>query len=520
MSTTAVLPQPVVTAVRTPVAAAIRPRWSWSDMTIIAALITIMTIALLVNLHGYPTVQDDEGTYLSQAEWVRAHGSLSPYTYWYDHPPFGWIQLAALSWIPIFHGGPLTVAAGRAIMVLYADVAVVLLYLLARRLRIRRPFAVLAVLLFICSPISVTFLRQVYLDNLAIPWLIAAFYFASTPRRHLWHYVLAGALLAGTVLTKETTAILLPAVALAGWQSSFEKTRAFASVGFWLGFILICLVYPLMAILKGELFAGPIHVSLQAAMSFQFMDRAGSGSVFDPSASAHATVFGWLHLDKWLLLLGALAAVLALLVRRLRPIGLVVVLLGFTLLRKGYLPQMFIIVALPFLALCVGGMADQAWSLAHRFARPVRWFGEGGLVVALTGGILVLGLAWQPGISRAFTASNNVEHAAAVAYLRSPTIPRDSRVVVDNTMWQDVYHAGFSSPWRTIWYYKIDLDTAAKDELPGGWQDLDYVVLTPFMRQDISTLGLTIMATAVEHSQVVARFGAGPTAVEIRKVLK
>ncbi len=520
MSTTAVLPQPVLTAIRTPEAAVRRHRQSWSNIAIIAALVTITTIILLVNLHGYPTVQDDEGTYLSQAEWVRAHNALSPYTYWYDHPPFGWMQLAALSWIPIFHDGPLTVAAGRGIMVLYADVSVVLLYLLACRLGLRRIFAVLTVLLFVGSPISTTFLRQVYLDNLAIPWLLAAFYFASTPRKHLWHYVLAGLLLAGTVLTKETTAVLLPAVALAGWQSSYAKTRDFASVGFWAGFFLICLVYPLMALLKNELFAGPGHVSLQKAMEFQFFERAGSGSVFDPSSSAHSTVLGWFYLDKWLLILGAVCGLIALFVRRLRPIGLVVLLLGITLLRKGYLPQMFIIVALPFLALCMGGVVDQTWSLAQRLGKPARWVGEGGLLVALTAGFLALAIVWQPGVSRAFISSNNDEHAEAVAYLRSPAIPRDSRVVVDNTVWQDVYHAGFSSPWRTIWYYKVDLDSAAKKELPGGWRDLDYIVLTPFMRQDISTLGLTTMATAVEHSQVVARFGTGPAAVEIREVTK
>ncbi|WP_239310317.1 glycosyltransferase family 39 protein [Frankia sp. Cj3] len=517
---TAVLPQPVLSALRTPAAAVDRQRRRWPDVAIIMGLVMITTIVLLVNLHGYPTVQDDEGTYLSQAEWVRAHGALSPYTYWYDHPPFGWIQLAALSWIPAFHGGSLTVSSGRAIMLLYADASAALLYLLARRLDIRRPFAVLAVLLFVCSPISVTFLRQVYLDNLAIPWLIAAFYFACTPRQHLWHYVLAGVFLAVTVLTKETTAILVPAVALAGWQSSYARTRDFASVGFWSGFVLICLVYPLMALLKNELFAGPIRVSLQAAMEFQFVKRSGSGSVFDPVASAHATALGWVQLDRWLLILGALSALFALTIRRLRPIGLVVVLLGITLLRKGYLPQMFIIVALPFLALCVGGVVDQAWSTTRRWGKPARLIGDGSLLAAFTVGIVALGAAWQPGLARAFTSSNNTEHVAAVAYLRTSAIPRDSRIVVDNTMWQDVYHAGFSSPWHTIWYYKVDLDSAAKKELPDGWRDLDYIILTPFMRQDISTLGLTTMGIAVEHSRVVARFGTGPAAVELRAVTK
>ena len=59
-----------------------------------------------------PAATDDEGTYLAQA-WAVQHGQgLAHYTYWYDHPPLGWIQLAGLSWVPALFFPDLIAVAG------------------------------------------------------------------------------------------------------------------------------------------------------------------------------------------------------------------------------------------------------------------------------------------------------------------------------------------------------------------------------------------------------------------------
>ena len=42
-----------------------------------------------------PQRVDDEGTYTAQAYAVEHFGELAHYTYWYDHPPLGWLQIAA-----------------------------------------------------------------------------------------------------------------------------------------------------------------------------------------------------------------------------------------------------------------------------------------------------------------------------------------------------------------------------------------------------------------------------------------
>ena len=59
-----------------------------------------MVVLIAWNIGGFPTASDDEGTYLAQAWAVREGLGLAHYTYWYDHPPLAWIQLALVSWIP------------------------------------------------------------------------------------------------------------------------------------------------------------------------------------------------------------------------------------------------------------------------------------------------------------------------------------------------------------------------------------------------------------------------------------
>ena len=75
-------------------------------------------------------------------------------------------------------------------------------------------FAVLAVVLFGLSPLAMEFSRSVYLDNVAVPWLLAAFVLASSPRRQPGRGGRDAACFVVAVLSKETTLVLLPALVL------------------------------------------------------------------------------------------------------------------------------------------------------------------------------------------------------------------------------------------------------------------------------------------------------------------
>src|SRR5437667_261399 len=81
---------------------------------------------------------------------------------------------------------------------------------LVPRLGRRRWAAAAAVLLFAASPLAVPYHRMVLLDNLAVPWLLAAFGLALSPQRRLWAAAGSGLCFAAAVLSKETVLVLLP----------------------------------------------------------------------------------------------------------------------------------------------------------------------------------------------------------------------------------------------------------------------------------------------------------------------
>jgi 4-amino-4-deoxy-L-arabinose transferase-like glycosyltransferase len=492
-----------------------------TDLWLCLALIAVVLIVQGWNIAGYPTVSDDEGTYLAQA-WAVQHGhGLAPYTYWYDHPPVGWIQLSALSWLPhaLFHGH-LAAAYARFVMLPVTAADVALLYVLARRLTGSRWAAVLAGALFALSPLSVTLQREVFLDNFAVCWILAAFVLATSPRAHLWHHTAAGLCTAVAVLSKETILIAVPGLAVVLWQSTHRDTRKFSAVGFSVALALAVVFYPLYALLKGELVPGAGHVSLLGGLAFQ-MSRAGSGFMFTPGTGSNLTLHAWLYYDPVLIVAGVVSALPALAVRRLRGPAIAALALAAMALRPGYLPAMYVIQALPFLALCAAGTAHRLALLIlrrrpteHRYERPARYTLLG-LVTGLCIALVVP--AWYSGDRTAATADPNAAYSAASTWMRTNLRPDPhDKIVLDDALWLDAVDTGFTPGTGAIWFYKVDLDPEVNAALTHGWKSLDYVVSTPTIRSDLSSL--PTVAAALANSLVLAVFGSGGDRIEVRRV--
>ncbi|GGZ86948.1 hypothetical protein GCM10010329_03550 [Streptomyces spiroverticillatus] len=476
------------------------------------------------NIGNYPFPNDDEGTYLAQA-WAVQHGELAHYTYWYDHPPFGWIQLAGLSWLPAWLLPDLpTFVHGRIAMLPVVAAGAALVFVVGRRIGLGRPAAAVALLLYGFSPLAVTLHRQIYLDNFAVVWALAAFALALSPRRHLWHHVAAGSAFALAVLSKETIAVLLPVLLVALWQGSHRRTRTFSFAGFGSGLVLTGLFYPLYALLKGELLPGAGHVSLLGTLKFQLGGREGSGSVFTDGTDAHRLVLDWFARDPYLLVGGCAAAVLALAVRRLRPVALAVVVLVAVGLRPGgYLPQMYVAQLLPFLALALTGLGHAAIGrlpARHRKAARLR------LVRPLAGTALfaavVVAIAphWYAKDRTTVLGDDNGVYYAASAWLRTTPVGDRARlrVVTDGVLWLDAVAAGYRPGTGAIWHYKLDQDPAVTAKIPRGWRDIDYVVSTPALRGERQHL--PTLRDLFAHSDPVASFGEGDGRIDVLKVRK
>ncbi|MFD0331989.1 hypothetical protein ACFQZC_37005 [Streptacidiphilus monticola] len=140
------------------------------DLLLMLVLTAVAGVVHAWGMYDSPARFDDEGSYTAYAWAVEYRHVLGHYTYWYAHPPLGWIQIAL--WTSVtdgFHRAPYAVAAAREFMFLCKLVSVPLLYALAARLGFSRLGRVLAVLLFALSPLAVYFTRAALLDNIVTP---------------------------------------------------------------------------------------------------------------------------------------------------------------------------------------------------------------------------------------------------------------------------------------------------------------------------------------------------------------
>jgi len=187
---------------------------------VVGVLLIVVGLATAWNLEGWPgRVDDDEGTYVAQAWAVVYEHTLTHYSYWYDHPPLGWIQIAAFAWITDgFNRVASAVYVGREFMWCLTLVGCVLVYVLCRRLRLRRATAAVAVLLFGLSPIAQYFHRLVSLDNISTVWVLAALVAATSTRRGRGPALRTAICTAIAVLSKETAIIVIPVIVWVLWQ--------------------------------------------------------------------------------------------------------------------------------------------------------------------------------------------------------------------------------------------------------------------------------------------------------------
>jgi len=503
----------------------------WAHRTSLALLLGLLAVVAVVHASGMaraPQRVDDEGTYVAQAWAVQHWGTLGHYTYWYDHPPLGWLLLAAWTTATgAFTRAATAVAAGREFMLVLQLVSAALLYGLARRLGLRRLAAAGAVLVFSLSPLALGMHRAVYLDNIATPLVLTAFLLVLSPTQRLAAHAAAGLCLGGAVLVKETSLLLVPAVLWQYWQVSDRRTRRYSLILGGALFALVAAGYLLYAALRGELLPGPGHVSLVDAVRFQLTGRAPSGSPLDPDSLSRGTLQLWLGQDPWLLGAATVLVPAGLAIRRLRPVTAAFAILAVMALRPGYLPVPLVIGMLPFASLLVAGMADTAWGrpprgaatppdAAHSGRRPAdpRALGRVLVTALLAAAVVVVGPHWWQRDRDLMTVDQDAPFRQAEAWI-AENVPHQARLLVDDALWVDLVERGYR-PGQVIWFYKLDTDRDVRGRYPRGWREFDYLVSTATLRSFPDSLPQA--REAQRRSRVVATFGRGTQRVEIRKV--
>jgi 4-amino-4-deoxy-L-arabinose transferase-like glycosyltransferase len=497
-------------------------RSAWRNRAIdLAWLLPSLIVGMVVNainLGGSPQRIDDEGTYTAQAWAIGNLGELTHYTYWYDHPPLGWIQIAGYAGLTgAWERYDVAVIAAREAMLVATAIAAVLLWALVRRIGFGRATASVATAIFLLSPLAVQFHRQVYLDNIATAWLLGALLLAMSRNKQLLGYIGAAAAFSIAVLTKETYLLALPLVAWLMWRGADRTTRRYtlsvsAAVVALFGF-----GYVAFALVKGEVMPGEDRVSLFEGLAFQLASRDGSGSLLDPESLMTRTVGMWLQLDVVLIVAGLAAGVAGLFVRRLRPWAITLLALTAFMFRGGYLPVPYVIMMLPFAAIVVAGIGQiaverlRASETTHRVLSRIAGSAlAAGLAVALVAAVPL----WSTQLRGFLLADLDEPLRDAETWMTENAAP-ESRMLVDDAMWVDLVDAGFARE-NVVWYYKADTDSDVQDLAPDGWRDYDYVVTTDSMRT-FPTEFPTVQQ-AIDNSVVVASFGEGAQQVDIRFV--
>ena len=343
----------------------------------------------------------------------------------------------------------------------------------------------------------------------------------------------------------------LPALAWLVWARADRRTRRMCVSAFCSVAVVLLILYPMYAVLKGELIPGKGHVSLLGAIEWQLAQRSTSGSVFVRGTDANALVTGWFD-GAPALWWGALAAgPFIMLNRDWRWLGAALGVPLAYMLHPGYLPEMFIIGVIPFAALAIACAGDLVWHSQR--AANLAWAGMGrlrgagerrhGQPKAAAGHLGRVGerrnlrLLWQAGCCvglvwasmqfvpswfsddrLAMTANDSSELRAAETWVERH-VPRTASLLVDDNVWIDLVDDGYSQN-KVVWFWELDSDPDVERRFPERWRQVDYVVLTDTMRINIIAGAASIPSVvgAVAHSTLVASFGSGPSPMEVRKV--
>jgi endo-1,4-beta-D-glucanase Y/4-amino-4-deoxy-L-arabinose transferase-like glycosyltransferase len=492
----------------------------WSNVALVAVVL-IGVIAHSINMFGYPFYLGDEGIYMSQAYASARLGQITPYAYWYDHAPAGWILLGA--WTTLTGGFSTfgtAVDSGRVFMLVLHAASLVLLFRVALRLTSNTAAATIACLLYTLSPLSIIYGRWVLLDNIMVFWALLAMVLMIRHDGRIWQLLYSGLCFGVAVLTKEVAIFLMPAFLYGLWKLVEAHQARFARAAWLFASLAVISLYFLYAALRKELidfsFSSPLDggsgsVTLFGAILWQ-MGR-GDGMPWDSSSSFYQLLTtDWLLKDPWLLGLGAATTLWNLFRKdhRRRLVGLVSLMAIVSIARGSLVFDFYIIPLLPFLALNVVLALDDLMGLARNPVLPAAAL-VGLAVISYTN------LERQPDV---FSLKLTSAQRQALAWVQEH-VHSNAQIVISDELWVDLRDGAPGKPSfpGAHSHWKVANDPAVyRDLYYDDWKNIDYIVSTRELEQAVNADRDSLAYEAFSQSTPVIRFAEGDLAVEIRKV--
>ena len=494
----------------------------WVEVTVVTFGLLLSLAAHAFNMFNFPRYELDEGTYMANA-WAILQGELSPYAYGYGHPPLAWIQIAA--WIQttgVFTFGN-AINSGRVLMLLYAGGCSLLVYLIVRRLGGSRSAGLLAMVIFSLSPISLTYQRQVLLDNVGTFWLLLSLYFLVVGNSRLLYIALAAVAFGLAFLSKEIFVLFLPVMIYATWLHTTKFQRKFAIVAFTYVAIAVCSMFVLMAILKGELFPTgwlPWDTHAHLSMITTYLGQAERGQ--NQGGSIAGSVAAWAQADTVFMILSVAATIFNLIAgwwnRKLMLLSLMSISFWVLLLRGGVVFPFYIIPLIPLVALNSAMAINTIMSWIGKLVRLdlVRALLVFGVIVAL-----VPYDAMNVGII--FTQHPTSAQNQALTWVRE-NVPHTDFIVINSYLYTDLHAQGGAGvgngaiyPHAEVYQNVATDPTIHNHVLQNNWDRIDYIVADSEMLQDIkgNAVQMKIIGDALSHSILRAEFRADDHSLQI-----
>jgi 4-amino-4-deoxy-L-arabinose transferase-like glycosyltransferase len=516
-----------------------------SSIGLLALALVMGAVAHGYNMFSYPLYVTDEGIYVQQAWAVLRQGRLSPYTYFYDHAPAGWILIAA--WMQIlpfqFQTFGTSIGTGRALMLVIHVVSVALLFVVTLRLSSSRLAAFLATVFFSLSPLAIFYQRQVLLDNLMVFWMLVALYLATRGDRRVVTPMLAGVAFGLAVLTKENAIFFGPIVG----YLVYDRTRGLFNRRFVLVYFVFSAassisLYFLYAMLKNELLPSDLsfdlnsppadHVSLLYTIWWQL--SRNQGGIFNPdSLFWEYSLRRWLPKDTLILAAGGIATLvnLGLGLRDRQHQGgplvasLLAAIYSFYLARGSMMLEFYVVPLLPFMAMNV------AMVLARLHGRLPLRVGQGAVAALLGmllfhpywGYVLVVDEFGKVVPHDLYKLPLTSIQTLQLSWIRR-NVPPDAKIVMDDDLWADLHDVRPFYKWAHS-HWKAAADPDVRDKLfAKNWRNIDYLVMSNKMRiameQNNGDGSEDWILTALANADQVWAVERGDIRLEVHRVRK
>ncbi len=492
-------------------------------------VIFAVTFCFVVVLHGYnmfhyPYFESDEGTYMTQAFSVRENAELTPYVYWYDHPPFGWFVLA--SWVSVLGGDwdafGNSLYTGRAFMFLLHLVQVSIIFYLTNRVTKSPWLAALAILFYSVSPLASYFQRRILLDNIQTTFVLLSVLMLYLPQVKLRHVLMSGAFYGFAVLSKITAVMFGPAFLFLLLTAKWSIHKGFRTFGWLLTSISLVSLWLIFAAIKTELFPSTDRVSLLG--SLQYQASRGTGARFwEETSSFRDNVVHWLILDNTYVYIGAFGVLAAFIITVFKPqyrfFGLATLWYFLFLIRGGLVIGFYILPLLPFIAMSIAMLVGTVKTDVFDRLKVSKIF-TALIVIVFVG---VYSYHYAPKVHKYLTVDETNNQIAALKWVKE-NLPADAKILTDiygMTELRNPEYVNSKVFMNADWYFKVAKDPAIRyTKYRDDWRNFDYVLITHEMLYQAEKGKLPVVYDAIRNSVPVTKWDKNSTSfTDIQKFI-